>query len=106
MSLTTSMLICIYIYMQHKEVQQNNLELLLKDAVEKGNIINVKHIKIFLTGASAAGKTSFRRSLFREDFAEEYESTELQETKHAHVLSVMKVKSDDDNDDDDDDDQI
>ena len=76
---------------------------MLKDAVEKGNIINVKHIKIFLTGASAAGKTSFRRSLFREDFAEEYESTELQETKHAHVLSVMKVKSDDDNDDDDDD---
>jgi len=62
----------------------------LKNAVEKKETIEFQHIKIFLTGSSAVGKTSFRRSLFAEKFVEEYESTELQETKHAYVASILE----------------
>ena len=47
-------------------------------------------MKIFLTGSSATGKTSFRRSLFKKKFVEEYTSTVLQETKHAYVASILE----------------
>ena len=65
---------------------------LLNDAVENGEIIYFQHVKVFLTGSSAAGKTSFRRSLFMEPYVEEYESTKLQETKHAYVVSILESK--------------
>ena len=46
-----------------------------------------KHIKVFLSGSSAAGKTNLRYSLLGQKFKEEYESTHLQETKHAYIAS-------------------
>ena len=73
---------------------------LLKDAVENGKVIEFKHVKIFLTGSSAAGKTSFRRSLFKKKFVKKYTSTVLQETKHAYVASVLQSTDGDDDDDD------
>ena len=82
-------------YIQHKVQPQDeseNLKRLLDNAVKSGEIINFQHIKIFLTGSSAAGKTSLRRSLFRDDFVADYNSTILQETKHAYV--VLKSKDD------------
>ena len=66
------------------------MERLLKDAVENGEVIEFKHVKIFLTGSSAAGKTSFRRSLFKKEFVKKYTSTVLQETKHAYVASILQ----------------
>ena len=65
---------------------------LLSDEVQNNTIIEFQHVKIFLTGSSAAGKTSFRRSLFMEPFIEDYESTRLQETKHAYTASVLESK--------------
>ena len=44
-----------------------------------------KHIKVFLSGCSAAGKTNLRHSLLGQKFKEEYESTHIQETKHAYI---------------------
>ena len=46
-----------------------------------------KHIKVFLSGSSAAGKTNLRYSLLGQKFKEEYESTHIQETKHAYIAS-------------------
>ena len=66
------------------------MERLLKDAVENGKVIEFQHVKIFLTGSSAAGKTSFRHSLFKKKFVKKYTSTVLQETKHAYVASILE----------------
>ena len=46
-----------------------------------------KHIKVFLSGSSAAGKTNLRYSLLGQKFKEDYESTHIQETKHAYIAS-------------------
>ena len=79
-------------HVQHKENQQKdkNLDRLLKHAVENGKIVEFLHIKIFLTGSSAAGKTSLRNSLFNENFEKEHKPTRLQETKHAYVASILE----------------
>lgn len=66
------------------------MERLLEDAVENGKFIEFKHVKLFLTGSSAAGKSSFRRSLFKRKFVKKYTSTVLQETKHAYVASILE----------------
>ena len=79
-------------HVQHKE---KNLERLLKDAVESGKIVYFQHIKIFLTGSSAAGKTSLRNSLFNDDFEKEHKPTRLQETRHAYVASILESKDGD-----------
>ena len=75
-----------------QQVEDKNLLRLLSDEVQNGTTIEFQHVKIFLTGSSAAGKTSFRRSLFMEPFIEDYESTRLQETKHAYTASILESK--------------
>ena len=59
----------------------------MKNAIKKGETITFKHIKVFLSGSSAAGKTNLRYSLLGQEFKEEYESTHIQETKHAYIAS-------------------
>ena len=48
--------------------------------------VNFQHIKIFVTGSAAAGKSGFRRLLLKKEFQSTYESTGPQETEHAYAL--------------------
>ena len=53
---------------------------------------------MFLSGSSAAGKTNLRYSLLGQEFVEEYESTDIQETKHAYLANntgVLETKEGD-----------
>ena len=83
---------CVNVHTHVVNEDDKKLQGLLNKAVQNGETIQFQHIKIFLTGSSAAGKTSFRRSLFMEPFIEEYESTRLQETKHAYMASILESK--------------
>ena len=60
----------------------------LNKAIKGKKFINYKHIKVLLTGSSAAGKSSFCRLLFGLKFSAEYVSTEVVENRQA--LSVGK----------------
>ena len=55
--------------------------------MQENKCVTFKHIKIFLTGSAAAGKTSFRRSLLNSCFSEEYTSTDMLETKQAYIVN-------------------
>ena len=57
-----------------------------------------QHIKVFLSGSSAAGKTNLRYCLLGQKFVEEYESTHIQETKHACVANNAGVMESEDGD--------
>jgi len=55
--------------------------------------IDFQHIKIFLTGSAAAGKTSFRHLLLNVEFDKEYTSTEFQETEHIYAMLLESHKN-------------
>ena len=57
-----------------------------------------QHIKVFLSGSSAAGKTNLRYCLLGQKFVEDYESTHIQETKHACVANNAGVMESEDGD--------
>ena len=59
----------------------------LAKAKQENQVIDFQHIKILLTGSAAVGKTSFCRLLFGSKFLNDYESTEIMETKQA--VSIM-----------------
>ena len=64
----------------------------MNKAIKEKKVIDFKHIKILLTGSSAAGKSSFCQLLFgSEKFSNKYKSTDILENKQA--LSVVKRKS-------------
>ena len=65
----------------------------LNKAKQDKKVVDFKHIKILLTGSSAAGKSSFCRLLFCLKFTQEYDSTDIAESKQA--LPVVKSKSED-----------
>ena len=46
----------MHVQLKKSHQKDKNLERLLKNAVESGKIVEFLHIKIFLTGSSAAGK--------------------------------------------------
>ena len=48
--------------------------------------ISVQHIKIFLTGSAAAGKTNFRHLLLNSPFSEHQASTDVLETRLAYAI--------------------
>ena len=59
-------------------------------------MIDFQHIKILLTGSAAAGKTSFRRLLFRSKYSKEYNSTEVMEAQQATSIvnfSMLKQET-------------
>jgi len=64
----------------------------LAEAKHNNMSVKFKHIKIVLSGSSAAGKSSFCHLLFRCDFSEEYNSTDVMEARQG--LSVIKKTSD------------
>ena len=51
---------------------------------------------MFLSGSSAAGKTNLRYALLGQKFVEEYESTHIQETRHAYVANNAGVMESED----------
>ena len=59
----------------------------LAKAKKENQVIDFQHIKILLTGSAAVGKTSFCHLLFGSKFFNDYESTEIMETKQA--ISIM-----------------
>ena len=64
----------------------------MNKAKKDKKVIEFKHIKVLLTGSSAAGKSSFCRLLFgSEEFSAEYNSTDIMENKQA--LSMVKQTS-------------
>ena len=63
----------------------------LSKAKKDNQIVDFQHVKLLLTGSSAAGKSSFCRLLFRLKFLAEYNSTDVMETKQA--LSVLTLKN-------------
>ena len=68
----------------------------LTKAKRENQVIDFQHIKILLTGSAAVGKTSFCRLLFSSKFSNNYESTEILESKQAISImsfSMMKQKS-------------
>ena len=73
--------------------QQSNCELnkYISEAIENNEDITFQHVKIFLSGSSAAGKTNLRYSLLGQKFVEEHESTDIQETKHAYIANNAGV---------------
>ena len=48
---------------------------------------------MFLSGSAAVGKTNLRYSLLGQSFVKEYESTLIQETKHAYVTNAGIIES-------------
>lgn len=48
--------------------------------------VSVQHIKIFLTGSAAAGKTNFRHLLLNSPFSEHQASTDVLETRLAYAV--------------------
>ena len=69
----------------------HGLNKFLNKAIKNNEFIKYQHIKIYLSGSSAAGKTNLRYSLLGQKFVEKYESTELQETKHAYMVSNTSI---------------
>ena len=64
----------------------------MNKAKKDKKVVEFKHIKVLLTGSSAAGKSSFCRLLFgSEEFSTEYNSTDIMENKQA--LSMVKQRS-------------
>ena len=68
----------------------------LNRAIKNNETITFKHIKLFLSGSSAAGKTNLRYALLGQKFVEEYESTHIQETSHAYVANNAGVMESED----------
>ena len=58
----------------------------LAKAKQENQVIDFRHIKILLPGSAAVGKTSFCRLLFGSKFFNDYESTEIMETKQAILI--------------------
>ena len=56
-------------------------------------VVDFKHIKILLTGSSAAGKSSFCRLLLRLKFLPEHNSTDVMENRQAFSLNEDKKKA-------------
>ena len=68
----------------------------LNKAIRDKKIVDFKHIKVLLTGSSAAGKSSFCRLLFcSEKFSPKYKSTDVLENKQA--FSMAKSSSEEKN---------
>ena len=63
----------------------------LNEAIKNKDTIEFQHIKVFLSGSAAAGKTNLRHSLLGQDFVEKYESTPVQETQHAYVTNNASI---------------
>ena len=64
----------------------------LNKAKKDNKVIDFKHIKVLLTGSSAAGKSSFCRLLFcSEKFSAEYNSTDIMETKQAIAVKNFSI---------------
>ena len=63
----------------------------ISEAIKNNEVIEFKHIKIFLSGSSATGKTNLRYSLLGQEFVEDHESTDIQETKHAYIANSAGV---------------
>ena len=64
----------------------------LNKAKKDNKVIDFKHIKVLLTGSSAAGKSSFCRLLFgSEKFSPEYNSTDIMETKQAIAVKNFGI---------------
>ena len=68
----------------------------LNKAIKNNETIKFQHIQLFLSGSSAAGKTNLRYSLLGQKFVEEYESTHIQETRHAYVANSAGVMESED----------
>ena len=68
-----------------------DLKRFLNKAIKNNEAIMFQHIKVFLSGSSAAGKTNLRYSLLDQKFVGDYESTHIQETKHACVVNSAGV---------------
>ena len=58
-------------------------------ALKDKKVVPFKHIKILLTGSSAAGKSSFCRLLLRLDFCPVYNSTDIMESNRAVSLTEL-----------------
>ena len=65
----------------------------LTEAKKNNMVVKFKHMKIVLSGSSAAGKSSFCRLLFRCNFSKEYHSTDVMEAKHGMSM-IRKVNKD------------
>ena len=59
--------------------------------MKNNDIVNFQHINVFLSGSSAAGKTSLCNSLLGLDFVETYESSNMKTAKHAYVTNNTSV---------------
>ena len=64
----------------------------LNKAKKEKKVVDFKHIKLLLTGSSAAGKSSFCRLLFgSEKFSAEYNSTDIMENKQAITVKEFSM---------------
>ena len=54
-------------------------------------VVNFQHIKVLLSGSAAAGKSSFCRLLFRDQFSNEYKSTEVMQAKQAVTVKCYSA---------------
>ena len=93
--------LCLYLTKQEIPSSQssqgsdNELSKFL-DHIDDQAKINFQHIKIFVTGSAAAGKSCFRHLLLQKRFKQDYKSTKVQKTKHAYALisstSLLEAK--------------
>lgn len=74
-------------------IQQKELLKTLNRSIKDNETVDFQHIKIFLTGSAAAGKTNFRRLLLKHIFVEAYTSTEFQETEHVYAMQASLIES-------------
>jgi len=70
-----------------------NIEYSTYLAIAKQNnmVVSFQHIKVLLSGSSAAGKSSFCRLLFGKPFSSEYKSTDIMETKQAVTVKSFSA---------------
>ena len=67
----------------------------LNKAIKCKKFVEYQHIKVLLTGSSAAGKSSFCRLLFGLKFSAEYVSTEVVENRQAVAVRNFSMLSED-----------
>ena len=64
-------IVCLHLYTEYLQY--------LSEAKKNNKVVKFKHMKILLSGSSAAGKSSFCRLLFRQKFSNLYDSTDVME---------------------------
>ena len=72
--------------MQKIENYSKTLCSYLQHAKQHKKDVTVQHIKIFLTGSAAAGKTSFHHLLLGSSFSEHQTSTDVLESRIAYAI--------------------